>query len=184
MRWMSHQIAGVGLAAVAGAAVDASTSTAAVLLGGAWLGSMLPDADRAGTRIYHRTRLERRVPPVAVLGWIARVPLRLLTLLPHRGVTHSLFACAAAAILTGLLVAVADPSLAGAAGAGMAIGYATHIAGDACTPSGVAAWAPVSRRRAWLLPRGLRIPTGSLREYVLTLLVTAGLVAATLALTG
>ena len=109
---MSHQIAGVGLAAVAGAAVDASASTTAVLVGTAWLGSMLPDADRAGTRIYHRTRLERRVPPLAVLGWLARLPLRLLTVLPHRGVTHSVFACAAVAILTGLLVAAAEPALA------------------------------------------------------------------------
>jgi hypothetical protein len=80
---MSHQIAGVGLATVAGAAVDASTSTTAVLLGAAWLGSMLPDADRAGTRIDHRTRLERRVALVAALGWIARLPLRLLN--PRRG---------------------------------------------------------------------------------------------------
>ena len=181
---MSHQIAGVGLAAVSGAAVDVSTSTGAVLLGAAWLGSMLPDADRGGTRIYHRTRIERRVRLVGALGWLARLPLRLLTLLPHRGVTHSIIACAAAAVLSGLLVAAADPALAGAAAAGMAIGYATHIAGDACTPSGVAAWAPISRRRYWLLPPGLRIPTGSLREYALTVLVTAGLVAATFALTG
>jgi membrane-bound metal-dependent hydrolase YbcI (DUF457 family) len=181
---MSHQIAGVGLAAVSGAAVDASTSTAAVLLGAAWLGSMLPDADRAGTRIYHRTRLERRVALVGALGWIVRLPLRLLILLPHRGVTHSVFACGAVAVLFGLLVGVADPALAGAAGAGMAIGYATHIAGDACTPSGIAALAPVSRRRYWLVPAGLRIPTGSLREYAATVLLTAGLVAATIALTG
>jgi hypothetical protein len=54
---MSHQIAGVGLAVVAGAAVNASTATATVLVGAAWVGSMPPDADRAGTRIYHRTRL-------------------------------------------------------------------------------------------------------------------------------
>jgi membrane-bound metal-dependent hydrolase YbcI (DUF457 family) len=181
---MSHQIAGVGLAAVSGAAVEVSTSTAAVLVGAAWLGSMLPDADRAGTRIYHRTRLERRVPVVAAFGWLARLPLRLLVLLPHRGVTHSVFACAAVAVLSALLVAVADPALAGAAGAGMAIGYGTHIAGDACTPSGVAAWAPVSRRRHWLLPRRLRVPTGSLREYAFTGLLTVGLIAATFALTG
>jgi membrane-bound metal-dependent hydrolase YbcI (DUF457 family) len=180
---MSHQIVGVGSAAVAGAAVDSSTATAAVLVGAAWLGSMLPDADRAGTRIYHRTRLERRMLLVAALGWLVRLPLRLLTLLPHRGVTHSVFACATVAVLSGLLVAAADPALAGAAGAGMAIGYGTHIAGDACTPSGVAAWAPISRRRHWLLAPGLRIPTGSLREYTLTALLTTGLVAAAFALT-
>jgi membrane-bound metal-dependent hydrolase YbcI (DUF457 family) len=181
---MSHQIAGVGLAAVSAAAVDASTSTAAVLLGAAWLGSMLPDADRAGTRVYHRTRLERRVALLGVLGRLVRLPLRLLTLLPHRGVTHSVFACAAAAVLAGLLVSAADPAVAGVAAGGMAIGYAAHLAGDACTPSGIAAWAPLSRRRCWLLPRALRVPTGSLREYALTALVAAGLVAATVALTG
>ncbi len=150
------------------------------MLGAAWLGSMLPDADRAGTRVYHRTRLERRVWIVGALGWVARLPLRLLIALPHRGVTHSLLACAAAGFAAMLLVALVDPALVLAAGGGMAIGYGTHIAGDACTPSGVAALAPVSRRRFWLLPRAVRIPTGSLREYALT----AGLLAATFALTG
>ena len=179
---MSHQIAGIGLAAVAGAALDVSPATGAVMLAAAWLGSMLPDADRAGTRVYHRTRLERRVWIVGAVGWVARLPLRMLMVLPHRGVTHSVFACAAASVLAGLLVALVDPALAVAAGAGMAIGYATHIAGDACTPSGVAALAPVSRRRLWLLPRAARIPTGSLREYAAATLLVVISVGATVVL--
>jgi hypothetical protein len=50
------------------------------------------------------------------------------------------------------------------AGGGVGIGYAAHLAADACTPGGVRLWAPLSGRRVWLLPPRARIPTGSLRE--------------------
>ena len=42
---------------------------AVVLVGAAWLGSMLPDADLAGAHVYRRTRLERRV---CSPGWPGR----------------------------------------------------------------------------------------------------------------
>ena len=181
---MTHQIAGVGLAAVSSAALDVPASAAAVLVGAAWLGSMLPDADLAGAHLYRRTRIERRVLLARVLGALARLPLRLLIVLPHRGITHSLFACALAAVLSGFLASLAAPAVAVFAGAGMAIGYLTHIAADACTPSGVAVWAPLSRRRHHLLPRPARIPTGSLREYGFVALLTTLLLTATLVLAG
>jgi membrane-bound metal-dependent hydrolase YbcI (DUF457 family) len=152
------------------------------MLGAAWLGSMLPDGDLAGARLYRRTRIERRVPLVRVAGWLARMPVRVLVLLPHRGVTHSLFAGAVAAALAGALVSLAAPALANPAGAGMAIGYGAHIAADACTPGGVPLWAPLSTRRRWLLPMRARIRTGSLREYAVTGLVTGLLLTATLLL--
>ena len=56
---------------------------------------------------------------------------------------------------------------------GLAIGYLAHVAGDACTPGGVALWAPLSARRRWLLPAPARIPTGSLRELAATTLLAA-----------
>jgi membrane-bound metal-dependent hydrolase YbcI (DUF457 family) len=181
---MTHQITGVGLAAVSGAALDVPGSTAVVLLGASWLGSMLPDADLAGAKVYRRTRVERRVLLARGFGSLARLPLRLLILLPHRGMTHSLFGCALATVLAGVLVALAAPAFAVAAGAGVAIGYAAHIAADACTPSGVAVWAPVSRRRLWLLPTPARIPTGSLREYAVAALLAALTLLALVQLTG
>jgi membrane-bound metal-dependent hydrolase YbcI (DUF457 family) len=171
LRATTHQLTGVGAAVVCAAALDLHTGAAAVLVGTAWLGALLPDADRAGARLYRATRVERRVLPLRVLGALARLPLRALILLGHRGPTHSLFAAA--------LVAAAVDLLAGAIpAAGLAIGYVAHIAGDACTPGGVPAWAPLSRRRHWLLPGPARIPTGSLREYVFAGLFTAALVAA------
>jgi hypothetical protein len=42
----------------------------------------------------------------------------------------------------------------------------------------------VSRRERWLLPRPARVPTGSVREYALTALLTVALTAATIALAG
>ncbi len=169
---MTHQLSGVGLAAVAAAATDAAAPAAAVVLAAAWLGSLLPDADKAGSHVYRRTRLERRHLPARALGAVARLPLRLLVMLPHRGVTHSLLACALAAGVAGALVSLVAPELAAAAAAGTGIGYGAHVAGDACTPGGVALWAPLSRRRRWLLPAFARIPTGSLRETAAAALFT------------
>jgi membrane-bound metal-dependent hydrolase YbcI (DUF457 family) len=153
------------------------------MLAAAWVGSMLPDADLAGARLYRRTLIERRVALVRLAGTLARLPVRLLALLPHRGLTHSLLACALATLLSGVLVSLAVPSLAPATAAGAAIGYGSHVAADACTPSGVPAWAPFSRRRTWLLPARARIRTGGAGEYLILALLTALLCAATLLLT-
>src|SRR3954471_2477501 len=181
---MSHQITGVGLAAVTAAALDASTPAAAIVVGSAWLGALLPDADRAGARLYRRTPIERRLPLLRPLGALTRVPLRVLIVLPHRGPTHSLFGCAIAAGVAAALTSVVARELVPVGAAGLAIGYLAHIAGDACTPGGVPLWAPVSRRRRWLLPRPARRPSGSVREYALTALLTVALTAATIALAG
>ena len=164
MRSATHQLVGVGAAAVTVAAVDAQGAAAAVLFAGAWIGSLLPDADLADARVYRRGGIERRVGLARVAGTLLRLPLRVLALLPHRGLTHSLLACGLASLLAGALVSLADTALAPAAAAGIAAGYGAHIAADACTPSGVALWAPFSRRRRWLLPARARIKTGSARE--------------------
>ena len=184
MRWTTHQIAGVGLAVVCGAALDVPAANVLVLAGAACLGSVLPDADRAGSKVYRRTRLERRVWPVRLLGTVARLPLRFLILLGHRGLTHSLFASVLAGIVCWAAVSLVAPGVAVAAGVGLALGYGAHVAADACTPSGVALWAPLSRRRHWLLPRSARIPTGSLREVAVATLLLAASVAASVVLIG
>ena len=153
-----------------------------MLVAGACVGSLLPDADRAGSRVYRPTRFERRVWPARVLGWCARLPLRALVVIKHRGITHSLAACAAAAVGCWLLVSLVVPGAASTVGAGVAIGYLAHVAADACTPSGVALFAPVSSRRRWLLPSAVRIPTGSARELLVAVTIAAATVAATVAL--
>src|SRR3954452_18727546 len=106
---MSHQIAGVGLAAVSAAALDATASTTAVLAASAWVGSLLPDADRASVRVYRPTPLERRGAGLRPLAAVARVPLRLLVVLPHRGLTHSLFGCAVMAAIASALTSLVAP---------------------------------------------------------------------------
>jgi len=184
LRGTTHLLTGVGIAAVAAAATDASTTTAVVLLGGAWVGSLLPDADKTGTKIYRRTRVERRRLLARGIGTLARLPLRVLVLLPHRGVTHSLCAAALAAILAGGIVTLVSPPVARTSAAGVAVGYLAHIAADACTPGGVALLAPLSRRRRWLLPKPARIPTGSLREYAAAAALTATLVVTMVLLSG
>src|SRR3954451_24802272 len=94
---MSHQITGVGLAAVSPAALDVSAPAAAVVIGSAWLGALLPDADRAGARLYRRTPIERRLPLLRPSGLLAAFPLCVLIVLPHRGLTPSVLGCAIAA---------------------------------------------------------------------------------------
>jgi len=184
VRAVTHQLTGVGLAAAALAAAEVSTTTAAVVLGAAWVGSLLPDADLAGSRVYRRTPIERRSKSLRLLGALARLPMRLLTVLPHRGITHSIAACLLAAVATGALVGLVEPDLSRAAAAGVAVGYGAHIAADACTPAGVALLAPFSKRRRWLLPRRARVKTGSLREYGVLALAGALLVVSALSLAG
>src|SRR4051812_37451382 len=181
---MSHQITGVGLAAVSAAALNASPPAAAIVIGSAWLGALLPDADRGGARLYRCTPIERRLPLLRPLGLLVRLPLRVLIVLPHRGPTHSLFGCAIAAAVVAALTSLVAPELVPPVAAGLSIGYLAHIAGDGCTPGGVPLWAPVSRRRRWLLPRPARVPTGSVCEYALTALLTVALTVATVALAG
>src|SRR3954470_4550246 len=124
---MSHQITEVGLAAVSAAALDASAPAAAIVVGSAWLGALLPDADRAGARLYRRTPIEHRLPLLRPFGLLARLPLRVLIALPHRGPTHSLFGCAVAAAVAAALTSVVAPELAPLVAVGLAIGYLVHI---------------------------------------------------------
>jgi inner membrane protein len=128
--------------------------------------------------VHRPSRIERRHLSVRALGALARLPLRALVVLPHRGPTHSLLGCALAATLTGVVVSAVAPGLAVVAAAGVAVGSIAHVAGDACTPAGVPLHWPLSRRRRWLLPTRARIPTGSLREYAFTALLTAALLTA------
>jgi inner membrane protein len=118
------------------------------------------------------------------VGGLARLPLRLFVVLPHRGPTHSLLGCVIAAGLTALVASHLAPSVAVAGAAGIAVGSLAHILGDACTPGGVPLTWPLSRRRHWLLPAPARIPTGSVRECALAALLTAALSAALILLSG
>lgn len=108
----------------------------------AMLGALLPDID------HPYSRLGRKMRPVSDL--VALV-------FGHRGITHSLFA-----VLAMLLLLLQAPQWFGYAGA-LAVGYLSHLAADACTPSGVPLLWP--RRRIFRVP-GVSIQTGSISEMV------------------
>jgi hypothetical protein len=87
----------------------------------------------------------------------------------HRGWTHAppvALGLGAASLLLGPLLA---PSLPGI-GAAFACGYLSHLAADACTRSGIPLWwAGQSRPSLHLLPRPLRVRTGSAGESLFNL---------------
>ena len=178
MRSATHELVGVSLALAAARALEAGPLESAGLAVAALYGSRLPDLDQLGARAHRRSTLERRSLLFGAAGSAMRLPLiAFAALVPHRTVTHSALACAAAG---GLVALVAFPLGADAAlvvGVGVAIGYAAHVAADACTPGGVCLWAPISRERVWLLPPRARIPTGSFREAALAAAAVAALAA-------
>lgn len=99
-----------------------------------------------------------------------RSDLRTQFRLRHRGVSHSVIALAGCAALLYLALVVLGRSgttlggvdLAPGPGAilawtaALALGFASHLAADACTFAGIQPLLPFSARRAWLLPRFLR----------------------------
>jgi inner membrane protein len=178
----THELVGVTLAVAAGRVLDAGLLETAGLAATALLGSRLPDVDQLGARVHQRTWLERHTWLVRVAGAVLRLPLVLFALVvPHRTMSHSALACAAAAALAALVASPAGAGVALVMAGGVAIGYASHVAADACTPAGVTLWAPLSRRRVWLLPRRARIRTGSLREGIFAAVAAVALASALLA---
>ncbi|MCP9491806.1 MAG: metal-dependent hydrolase [Solirubrobacteraceae bacterium MAG38_C4-C5] len=167
MRNATHELVGVTCALGAGRVLGLEAVETAALGATALLGSWLPDADRRGTRVHRRSRLERRSLLAGALGRVARLPLVAFSVVArHRGITHSLFACAllgTGAVALGMALPAPAILLTG----GLVVGYCAHVLADGCTPHGVQLWAPFSRRRVRLVPRRARIRTGSLSEGLL-----------------
>jgi inner membrane protein len=182
MRNATHDLIGVTLAIAAGQALRTGALKTGGLAATALIASRLPDVDVLGARIHRRSRLERRNLLATAAGALLRLPLVVFAAhISHRSVTHSALACAA---VPGLAALLAHPAGAGAAlvvGGGLAIGYASHVAADACTSGGIRLWAPFSRRRVWLLPPRVRIRTGSVGERAVAVVAAATLVLLVLA---
>ena len=127
-------------------------------------GALLPDLDAAESTVKSlRIGSIRPFAPLSVLAYRAW---------GHRGLLHSpigLMLFALVCVPIGLLWG-AWPALA------LWLGYASHLAGDASTRTGIPAWPNRADRRWWLLPRPLRIITGtSEEEIVFSLAVIATL---------
>ena len=181
MKNVTHEMIGASgaLAVCAIAGVDALTSAGCVAV--SVLGSRLPDADKHGSKIHRKTRWERRNPLIALLGFIARMPLVLFaSVVRHRGATHWLSTGAAVTVICGVIAVAVDGVLVLPVAAGLGAGYTLHLLADACTPHGVPLLGPFSTRKRHLLPKGRRIPTGSGRETVVCLagMCVAGLLVA------
>jgi inner membrane protein len=142
MRAGTHILAGVfvGYAVGAGAALSPVELYALGAVGG--LCAMIPDIDHPQSAIRRKTGL---------LGHLAAFWMN------HRGITHTLLAVLLMLLISSLLV---SPLVALV----MTAAYASHLLLDACTPSGVPVFGPVSWRRVHALPRGLRVRTGSFAE--------------------
>ncbi len=117
------------------------------------LGALLPDLDASQSKIKHLT--------VAGVTPFAPLSLALNRVLGHRGLLHSLLGWSLATLLFLPLILVTN----GAVPLALSLGYASHLLSDACTKSGIPFWYP-RRKRCHLLPRLLRLTTGSAAEEV------------------
>jgi membrane-bound metal-dependent hydrolase YbcI (DUF457 family) len=128
--------------------------TLPLALGAAAFGSLLPDLDASQSKIKHLS--VKGIKPFFLPALLIHRQLG------HRGLSHSLVGLALVAALLfplcfywGLL-----PWLA------LLLGYASHLAADASTKSGIPVLYP-KKKRYHLLPPGLRFTTGSEAEEVL-----------------
>jgi inner membrane protein len=157
MMGITHAAAG----ALAGAAVaHLMGGNLALCMGVGALAGLLPDIDSPGSTI------GRRVWPVSsIVSATAR----------HRGATHTVWFCLAAALGLGALTPVAGVyamryfhlhawPAAWLVGTLVLLGTLTHLVLDACTPSGIRPLAPLDWR-----PRG-PVRTGGLLELPLMLI--------------
>jgi inner membrane protein len=154
MMGVTHAAAG----ALAGATVAHFTGgNLALCMGVGALAGLLPDIDSPGSTI------GRRVWPVSAF---VKATTR------HRGATHTVWFCLAAALGLGALSPVAGADVrryfhfhawpaASLVGTLVFLGALTHLVLDACTPSGIRPLAPLS----WH-PRG-PVKTGGLLEFPL-----------------
>ena len=182
MKNVTHEMIGASGALAVCAILGVDVLTAAGCVAVSVLGSRLPDADQLGAKIHRKTRWERRNPLIALLGFIARVPLVLFaSVVRHRGATHWLSTGAAVTVICGAVAGVVDGVLVLPVAAGLGAGYTLHLLADACTPHGVPLLGPFSTHKRHVLPKGRRIPTGSGRETVVCLaaMCVAGLLVAT-----
>jgi membrane-bound metal-dependent hydrolase YbcI (DUF457 family) len=171
----THQL--IGLAATVPIA-DLLTNQAALIAAAALastVGSALPDADHAQASVHHLTRFERQHPPLNLLGYVTRLPLKAVAMLPHRGpVTHGFPAIVWVLTAVAYSQATLNPAFMYAV-IGAAAGYLAHLAADGATTSGLPGY-PFTRK-VWTTPRPLRVTTGSRGEGIYALVAVALIIA-------
>lgn len=159
MMGRSHALAGVAslwlLAAVPGGLSGSGPLDGiSVLAAIAAFGALLPDLDASRSKL----------SAWEVAGVRPLVPLSAMVhrAWGHRGPLHSLYGLILVAGVGGMLIPIWGWRPASA----LLLGYASHLAADACTRTGIP-FLPWRKRRCWLLPPWLRISTGSPAEDAL-----------------
>lgn len=122
------------------------------------LGALLPDLDAQSSLAKHLS--VARIQPFAPVAYVLSRDLG------HRGATHSLLGLG----VFGALTLPLGFFLGWLPWGALCLGYGSHLAADACTKSGIPFLHP-RRTRYHLLPRNLRLTTGSLAEEALVPLV-------------
>ncbi len=184
MTGKTHAVAAVTAAAYLGCLPNLTTDTlgkSATLAAAAFIGGLLPDVDEPKSKMgnmvpYGRLgRLALAMGCCIVWHWTqswrtlaAAVFFLMLAFIPHRGITHSLYALSLFYVATrGLPPLYQDTFL---------LGYASHLVLDALNPRGIPLFWPWNKHLSIPL-----VTTGSLGETVICLslvgllLVKAGL---------
>ncbi len=136
-----------------------SSEYAAPVLCGA-LGALLPDLDSPRSLL-----TAWQVAGVSPLRPLARLINRTFG---HRGALHSVLGWAV--VSSGFTLLILFPLWSAAGSVALSLGYLSHLLADACTKTGIPFLYP-RRQRYRLLPRPLRISTGSFAEEVLFIIL-------------
>lgn len=165
MMWRTHVTGGIAILWVlVPVALGAKPEAFPLSCAAAALGALLPDLDAA----------ESKIRSLGVYHIYPFVPLaaHFNREYGHRGALHSpygLLGC-------GLMALVLGVSGAGLPALALWLGYMSHLLLDACTKTGIPF--PPFRKRLFLLPKPLRVVTGSPDEeivFALTALTALGL---------
>jgi len=144
-----------------------TSDTLAPLAIAAALGALLPDLDAADSTVKYLA-----VGPFTPFAPLSNLLHRAFG---HRGLLHSLRGLCACALLCSPLLWLGWP-WGWLPFLGLVLGYASHLLGDAATRSGIPLLYP-DPRRIHLLPRPLRLTTGSPAEDALLPLLGAAVLA-------
>ncbi len=172
MMWRTHLMCGLAALWVLEPFAPIAADAYALWIGGAMLGSLLPDLDASESKIRHFGWRQNglRVEPLQPLASLAHRAFG------HRGFLHSLGGVALCAVA----LVPAGKYLGGAFYGGILLGYASHLCADALTKSGIPLWQwwpGKTVRQVHVVPRWARVSTGSQAEEPVFVLVALGVFA-------
>jgi inner membrane protein len=163
MIWSTHMMGGLSTLWLLQSGVELgvlpalSPEQVALVAGAAALGSLLPDLDASQSKIKHLSVSGIKpfyLPSEAIFRTFG-----------HRTYLHSL---RGVFVITAFALFI-SPWLDWRSAMALILGYASHLALDACNPSGIPLLYP-NRRKYHLLPKPLRIATGSPPEEIVFIL--------------